>query len=108
MDKLKEKILYYDFIPTTYRLNTSVVFKEWCNGWEVVNLGTTVATVNNRPLYPGVPGTVLGDSFSLGGNKGEVFKGRVDIAFPGGAGGIVLFTQKVYVANLIKDLQDSI
>lgn len=106
-EQLKEKLLYYDIIPTTYRQNTSVVFREYCNGFEIVNTGATLATINGRPLYPGVVGSAVGDSYTVGGNKGEIFKGRVDIAFPNGAGEVI-FTQKIYVQDLIRDLQDSI
>lgn len=94
----------YNFVPTTYRENTSVPFLKLCNGWEIVNIGATTATVNGRPLYPGTVGSVLGDSFSVGGNLGEIFTGRVDIAFPGG-NGVVIFTQKIYIVEKLNDLQ---
>lgn len=98
MNKAKEKILLYNCIATTVRNPQSLRVEKFCNGWDVVNTGTVVATVNGIPLNPPAAGEVLGDSASYGGNKGEIYVGRIDVAFAG-AGGQVIVTQKIYVID---------
>lgn len=94
----KEIILYFNFIYTTIKSNGSVVVEQLCNSYTVINLGTTIAIVNGVPLNPGTPGTNNGESISQGGNKGEIFKGRIDIGFISGSGNVVVI-QKIYLPN---------
>jgi hypothetical protein len=67
------------------------------NGFTVINTGTVTALVNGIPLNAGIPGTSNGESFSIGGNYGEIFKGRLDISFPTSGNGQVLVIQKFYL-----------
>jgi hypothetical protein len=86
----------YNFSAITVEQSRAVTPDEKCNGFTAINTGATVATVNGIPLNPGVPGTNNGESFSLGGNFGEIFKGRIDIGFTGGVGQLLLI-QKYYL-----------
>jgi hypothetical protein len=52
-----------------------------CNGFTAVNVGDDLVTVNGFPLYPGTPGTNIGDSISFGGNAGEIYLGTIDVVF---------------------------
>ena len=68
-----------------------------CCGFLVTNTGDAIAYVNDRILYPGVPGTNNGDSFVLTCNAGEVFLGNIAIKFGPGANPGVTVEQKFYV-----------
>ncbi len=70
-----------------------------CNGFTVTNVGDTTVTVNGRILYPGVPGTSIGDSVSIGGNRGEIYTGNINIKFGAGATPLVLVEQKFYLLS---------
>lgn len=91
----KNELLIYNIIPTVYRKNAAVIIQEMCNSVILINQGTTIATVNGVVLNPGTAGVNNGESFTFGGNVGEIFKGRIDINFPSGAGN-VLSIQKIY------------
>lgn len=94
----KEKLLYYNMLPKTVRTNGKVSVEKYCNGFDVVNTGNTIAIVNGTPLNPPAVGEVLGDSFSFGGNKGEIYIGTIDVSFQAITGGQqVIVTQKIYV-----------
>lgn len=68
------------------------------NGIKVTNTGADLVFVNDEPLYPGLPGTAIGDSITIGGNLGEIFLGTVDIRFSGtGTNPQVLATIKFYI-----------
>jgi hypothetical protein len=94
----KKELLIYNIIPTTYRQNSSVIIQEMCNSVVLINQGTTVATINGVVLNPGTPGVNNGESFTFGGNVGEIFMGRIDISFATGMGNI-LAIQKIYFFN---------
>lgn len=79
-----------------YSQNCNVPIDSKCNGFTAINIGSTKAIVNGVPLNGGTPGTNNGEAFSVGGNSGEVFKGRVTISFPSGSGN-VLIIQKYYL-----------
>lgn len=93
-----EKILFYNFLYTVYKINIGVVVDELCNAYTAINIGTTVAYVNGVPLNPGTPGTNNGESISQGGNRGEIFRGRIDISFENATGAVILI-QKIYLPN---------
>jgi hypothetical protein len=91
--------LYYNSSYTQYSIPSNIVVDRLCNSYTVINIGTTVMTVNGIPLNPGVPGTNNGESFSLGGNKGEIFTGRIDIGFATGVG-LCVVIQKFYTPEI--------
>lgn len=68
-----------------------------CNGFIATNTGDDIVTINDRVLYPGVPGTSNGDSISIGGNFGELYFGNLKVAFSGiGANPQITIEQKFY------------
>lgn len=95
----KEFLLYYNTSQTQYVVPAQVILDKNCNGYTVLNIGTTVAFCNGIPLNPGVPGTNNGESWSVGGNRGEILAGRLDIGFTGGAGRVVVI-QKFYIPEI--------
>lgn len=86
----------YNFAVIPVTQNQPVDVDRRCNGFTAINTGTTLAILNGIPLNAGVPGTSNGDSITIGGNKGELFRGRIDVAFTGGVGS-VLIIQKFYL-----------
>lgn len=95
---MSEPLIEYDFLYQFIGTAKKCTIDRRCNSWSVLNTGTTVMTVNGVPLNPGVPGTNNGESFLSGGNRGEIFRGRVDIAFAGNAGAAI-FIQKIYISK---------
>ena len=96
------EFLKYNFSTT---LETISGFKEVvdkCNGFTVTNTGDTIVLVNDTILYPGTPGTFLGDSISFGGNRGEIYVGKIKVSFVQPVGVIpqLQLTQKFYVDTL--------
>lgn len=93
---LKFQDTLYNFNGQEYTQNSLVDLDMLCNGLNVINIGTTVATVNGVPLSPPAAGESIGDSYSIGGNRGEVLNGRVNIQFVGGTGRVIV-VQKFYL-----------
>jgi len=71
-----EKILHYNIVPTQYEKNTSVTVDKQCNGFVAKNTGNTLMNIMGEYLQPG-------ESKSIGGNRAEIFIGKVDIFFTG-------------------------
>lgn len=95
-----EKVKLYRYNITqgqVYTPGQQVNRVKYCNGFTAVNTGDELVTVNGFPLYPGTPGTIIGDSISFGGNAGEIYFGTIDIVFAGG-GALpqVTISQKAY------------
>lgn len=91
-----EKTFFYNIINSTYAENAKVEVDRFCNGFTVVNTGATAMTVNGVPLAAPVAPQLLGESVSFGGNRNEIFYGRIDVAFTGGVGRCIV-SQKVYI-----------
>jgi hypothetical protein len=93
-----EKKLIYNNVYRPVNNNASIVIEQNCNSITIINIGATQALVDTViPLNAGVPGTNNGESISFGGNRLEIFSGRLDISFPAGAGGNVVVIQKIYL-----------
>jgi hypothetical protein len=103
--KAKEKILFFNAIAKINTTGGNVLVDKFCNGFTVVNIGGSIATVNGWQLSPPAAGETLGDSFTFGGNKGEIYRGRIDITFAAAVNPAVLITQKVYM-NMEDDYVD--
>jgi hypothetical protein len=69
-----EGYLPYNTTTQEYTEQRSVNLDKLCNGVTVINKGNTIVMWNGLPLVPD-------ESMTVGGNKGEVFVGRVDISF---------------------------
>ena len=98
-----EKTLFFNIINSTYQTNTKVEVDRLCNGFTVVNIGATNMIVNGVPLAAPVAPQLLGESVSFGGNRNEIFYGRIDIAFTGAVGNCIV-TQKIYLDKKPFDL----
>lgn len=96
--KTREDFLIYNTTGAqTYTPGQTISRVQNCNGFTVTNTGDSIVRVNGRTLYPGVPGTSLGDSISIGGNHGEVYTGNINISFGAGAAPACEVEQKFYI-----------
>lgn len=94
------KFLKYNWFTNTYDSSQQISILENCNSLSITNTGDDTVIINGtKILYPGTVGTSLGDSFTIGGNQGEVLdEKRITIAFAGvGVAPKVSIDQKVYV-----------
>src|SRR5688572_33027032 len=81
-----EKTLFYNIVVTEYSGNAELQVDQFCNGITVVNTGTVAMDVNGVPLAPPVAPMLLGEAQSFGGNRNEIFYGRINIGFVAAAG----------------------
>ena len=89
----------YDFDAQTYVRSGRVPTYKTTNGITITNTGDNIVTVENIVLYPGTPGSIQGDSISIGGNEGEILDKKqltVSFASPATAGQKVQIIQKFY------------
>ena len=85
-----EKLLQYNISVEIYAIPGQVPTMDMCNGFDVRNIGTANVTVNGDQLAPN-------ESKSVGGNRGEIYVGRIDLGFNGAGTQIALVTQKYYM-----------
>lgn len=93
----------YDDITQNYSRSGQYEIQAECNSFLVTNIGGDAVEVNDKLLLPGVAGqlsttsNVLGDSFSLGGNEGEVYgKKTFTVKFLSSVAPLIEVTQKYY------------
>lgn len=93
--------LFYNFTGAVPIITGgSVVRVNNCCGFIAINTGDDAVTVNDQVLYPGVPGTSIGDSMTVGGNLGEIFLGQINVKFAGvGVAPQVTINQKFYILD---------
>lgn len=78
-----------------------------CNGYVAVNTGDDIAFVDDQILYPGVPGTSIGDVYNNLGNRGEIFLGVIKLRFNGvGANPEVTINQRFYILDRVVNAQN--
>ncbi len=90
----------YNISVSDYNASQWVNVIKGCNGFTVVNLGDTIVQINGITLFPADdPTTDQGDSLSVGGNEGEIYKGNMKLSFmdPVGSSPKVTIIQKFYV-----------
>lgn len=93
----------------SYTFNQRVARVDNCNGWVARNMGDDPVRVNGHLLYPGTVGTSAGESYTEGGNLGEIFMGYLEIQFEGtGADPRVDIAQKFYILDDIKSSQNTV
>lgn len=85
----------YNLIYEVVKQSQSVYIMANVNGYTVINQGLTDATVNGVILHAGTA-TASGESLSVGGNEGEIFNGRLDIAINTNVGNVVVI-QKIFL-----------
>lgn len=95
MNKLK--LLPYNTIMEVVRAQKEIVVGPNCNGWVVRNIGGSIAFVNGIQLQPPPGAGLSGESFSSGGNYGEIYVGRIQIQFAAGINPTVEIIQKFYL-----------
>ena len=91
------EFINYGEFTQTYTRQTIVPLRPNLNGYSVRNVGTSVAIVNNKRLLPRPFAGVSGESFSMGGNLGELYEGIIEIKFEAGGGDAIEVTQKFYI-----------
>ena len=91
--------LRYNYQVNVYTQTQRVEVVQSCNSITITNIGDTIATVDGMILYPGTPGTSLGDSRTIGGNQAEILhKKEIVLQFdvPVGASPKIEIIQKFY------------
>lgn len=90
----------FNITVSNYTVSKIVDIEKDCSAWTATNIGDTTVQVNGIILFPSVtPLTVLGDGVSIGGNKDEIYFGRLNVSFiqPIGAAPQVQIIQKFYI-----------
>ena len=97
MADLNSEKLMFDISSKTVNSGSTINVPDNTNAILVVNIGTGLLTVNGYPLNPSPAPGANGESWTLGGNKGEVIQRKeLDINFV--AAGAIAFVQfKWYV-----------
>ena len=93
-----EKLLQYNLSVQVYDTALQVPVMENCNGFTVRNVGTANVIVMGDTLAPN-------ESKAIGGNRGEIYVGRIDLKFGNLGGGrttLALITQKYYM-NVLRN-----
>ena len=96
MHDVKEETLFWNIVTGFITRNSSVAVEELCFSVVVVNIGAVAMTVNGIPLAAPVAPSLLGESFTFGAHKKDIFRGRIDVGFTGGAGRCAVI-QNVYL-----------
>jgi hypothetical protein len=81
--------LTYNFDTKPYQQNIQITLDRLCNGVTVLNAGTSNLSFQGDVLAPGT-------SKSIGGNFGEILRGRVDLQFTGAGANLAVVTEKYY------------
>jgi hypothetical protein len=88
-----EKLLQYNLSTEVYSVPCQIPVQNFCNGFTVRNVGTATVVIMGDALAPN-------ESKAIGGNRGEIFVGRIDLKFINTGGGrttLALVTQKYYM-----------
>lgn len=93
---MAEETLFWNAVTQFANQNLTIEVDRLCNSVTVVNIGATNMTANQVPLAPPVAPALLGESFTFGGHKKDIYRGRIDIGFTGGIGRAIII-QNVYV-----------
>lgn len=85
-----EKLLQYNLSTQVYSVTQEVPVMENCNGFTVRNIGTSNVVIMGDTLAPQ-------QTKAIGGNRGEIYVGRIDLKFTGAGTNLCLITQKYYM-----------
>lgn len=98
MNTNKTPLLEYNVIQQTYTSQQDVEVSKYCNGFVARNIGNDTVFINGIQLLPAVAPGLSGETFSIGGNVGEIYRGRIQIVFAGaGLTPLVEIVQKFYI-----------
>lgn len=86
----KFQAVAYNFSAQTYQTNIQVDIDEWCNGLTIRNTGTSMVNFQQEEIAPG-------ESVAIGGNFGEIIRGRLDLFFTGAGNNKCVIRQKFYL-----------
>lgn len=94
----------YNAVPIEWKISHEMEVDRRCNGFIAVNKGDVLVRINGFPLLPYPPGhpELSGESMTVGGNLGEIYRGRIQIVFPAPAPGqspSVWIIQKFYLCD---------
>lgn len=93
----KKTVRPWNFSVDTVVQSGIITYFPGANGFLFTNTGLTIVRVNNKILYPGVPGTRVGDSVAIAAHKNDVFKGIIKVVFDTGAGSELELVQVYYM-----------
>lgn len=96
--KNKYELRGYNVVPEQYNRSTQVALMKPCNGWTVINQGSTTVTVN------GTVQLTQGEFLAVGGNEGEEYTGFLRLSFVSNVdpNNNVVVLQKFYTDGLGK------
>jgi hypothetical protein len=89
----------WNMTGNTYDRSGQIDVVDGCFAFMFTNVGDTNATVNGMVVFPGTPGSVLGDSRSAAGQLLSLYKGNITLAFatPLGAAPLVEIVQLFFL-----------
>lgn len=90
MCSTRMKAVAYNFVSQVYTSVIQIDLDPWCNGVTIRNTGTSNLRVQGEILAPG-------ESLAIGGNFGEVIRGRLDLFFTGAGNNECVIRQKFYI-----------
>jgi len=77
----EEGFLSYNQLRNSYTQADNIIVDRKCVGYQFTNLGDVIAFVNGMIIYPGVPGTSLGDSRTILLFERSLYKGNIELSF---------------------------
>lgn len=90
-----EQLLAYNLSSMTYHANQRIEVDSRCNGFTVVNIGNSDCIVNGIPLAPPAAPALQGEAAQFGGNRNEIYIGRIELTFTNNQGTAIVI-QKIY------------
>lgn len=94
-----ENVFKFNIAGQSYTVDQYVKPDRDCNGWTAINRGDGVVFINGIPLSPSPLGPgFAGETFTVGGNKGEIWGGDLNVQFaPGQLSPNLVLIQKFYI-----------
>jgi len=94
---MKKEFILFDDVTQVYTASGRYEVQPYCNSILFTNTGADIVRVNEKILYPGTVGSILGDTFGLGGNENEIYaKGAFTVIFASVVNPALEVTQKYY------------
>jgi len=94
----KIQSIAYNVIVQNFYSSDEVEVTGLCNGFTARNIGDTTAFINGVRLLPSLVAGQTGEVMQIGGNLGELYKGRIQLSFLGaGVAPNIEITQKFYI-----------
>jgi hypothetical protein len=71
----------YDMVLEIAVQNGQIIRHQDCFAFMFTNVGDVTAWVNGMVVYPASGANALGDSRSVSGNPGQLYKGKIEVSF---------------------------